>query len=46
MCEDWLLSLKNPHPSATQEFVATFRSWKLVRETVGDEEETNEDAGI
>ena len=45
-CWAQLLSLKNPHPSATEEFVATFWSWKLVRQTIGEEEETNEDAGV
>ena len=45
-CRARLLSLKNPHSSATQEFMSTFRSWKLVRQTVGEEDKTNEDAGI
>ena len=29
-CRAQLLSLKNPHPFTTQEFVSTFWSWKLV----------------
>ena len=45
-CWAQLLSLKNPHPSATQEFMSTFWSWNLVWQIVKGEEKTNEDARI
>ncbi|GLJ06800.1 hypothetical protein SUGI_0048610 [Cryptomeria japonica] len=44
-CRARLMSLKNPHSQATQEFMSTFQSWKLVRQTVGNEEEAGEYSG-
>lgn len=43
-CRAKLLSLKNPYTQAMQEFVNTFRSWKLVKQTVGEEERSGEGA--
>jgi hypothetical protein len=37
-CREKLLSLKNPYAQAMQEFMTTFRSWKLVKQTVGVDE--------
>ena len=43
-CRTRLLSLKNPHSHAMQEFMNTFQSWKLVCQTVGEEEKIGDDA--
>ena len=44
-CRARMLSLKNPHSHATQEFMATFQSWKLVHQTIKEEDKANEDVG-
>ena len=38
VCKAKILSLKSPYAQAMQEFITTFRSWKLVKQTVGNEE--------
>ena len=43
-CRAKLLSLKNPHSHAMQEFVNTFRSQKLVKQTIGEEEKISDEA--
>lgn len=42
-CRSKLLSLKNPHSHAMQEFMNTFRSWKLVKKTMGKEEKPSDE---
>ena len=41
-CRAKLLSLKNPYSHVMQEFMNTFRSWNLVRQTMGKEEKIEE----
>ena len=43
VCRSKLLSLKSLHSHEMQEFMNTFRSWKMVRQTMGEEEKTDDE---
>jgi hypothetical protein len=46
VCRAKLMSLKNPYTQAMQEFMTTFRSWKLVKQTVGGDEGASDGAKV